>query len=384
MNNLTILSLFSLSVAALTSMTLAALSHVFIIIPIIYAYYKNFDLKFSKSQLSLLVLILVMIASMVINYPIMAKGLTNILKLKYYLIGVLAIKPLQNLFNELTEEKKNKIIKYLIYTLLISTTIASFYGVMRLKLGFNPIGLKYSDAHRNTGFFGMVLNYAHNLAFVLVFICGLIANYKKTKKYIGKNFLIFSLVINLMGLYFSYSRGAILAFLLALPFLYFFRHIKAFVIFGIVVIISVTAFFFHPSLKISRIGSDQERLAQWETAYSAYKEKPILGYGYLNFEQKCKEIKIRNNIGVQNYCGHAHNIFLEIMASTGTLGILAMLAWLIFWVIEVIKRRDLVAEFILPLIVVFVVGGLTQATFTLGANLFLIMGIYTLSQIRFK
>lgn len=384
MNNLTKLSLYALAIATLTSMSLGALSHMFIVIPIVVYYFQKPETKFSKSQYALFFLTLIMAASVFVNYEIMVKGLSVVFKLKYYLVAALAVGPIQKMFDELDTEKREKLIKKLITTLLICTSVASIYGVFRVKLGFNPLGLSYSDAHRNTGFFGMVLNYAHNLAFVLVFICGLIANNKRTKKYVNLRFLITALVINVLGIYFAYSRGAILAVLAGLPFLFFYNHIKVFCVFAIIVLIATMAFLFHPAIKINRIGSDKERLAQWETAYVAFKEKPVFGYGYLNFEHNCKEIKERNHIGQRHYCGHAHNIFLETMASTGVFGILAMMSWLVLWIMELVKRRDLGAELILPLIIVFIIGGLTQATFTLGANLFLIMGIYTLSQVRIK
>jgi len=382
MNNLTLMSLFSLAFSVLTSMTLGALSHLFIIIPIVYEYVKNPKPELSKSQKSLLLLIIVMMMSIVINHEIMAKGFSELLKLKYYLIGVLAVAPIQKMFNSLKKEKRDKVIKLLIHILLVTASVASIYGVLRLKFDFNPLGLKYSDAHRNTGFFGMVLNYAHNLAFVLVFTCSLVFNSKKLKKYVDIRFLIFVLIINLCGIYFAFSRGAILAFFAGLPFLVFFRHVKLFAAFSFGAFLIAAFFLLHPSVKIERLDSDGERLAQWKTAIVAFKEKPVLGYGYLNFEHRCKDIKERNNIEEKHYCGHAHNIFLEILASTGFLGFLLMIVWLFFWVYETIKRNDLVAEIVLPLIVVFVVGGLTQATFTLGANLFLIMGVYTLSQVR--
>lgn len=382
MNKLTMLSLYALSIATLTSMTLGALFHIFILIPILVSYYKKPKLNFSKSQWALLALILVMAISVFINIDIMEKGYSNLFKLKYYLFGVLSIRPLQNFFNKLDKEKKEKLVKNLIYTFLICTTIASLYGVMRLKMGFNPLGIKYSDQWRNTGFFGMVLNYAHNMSFFLVFVSGLIINHKKLKNYVSIKFLIPVLIINAVAIYYSYSRGAILAFLAGLPFLYFFKNIKLFTVGSIVSILLLVMFFFHPAVKIDRLTSDHERISQWKTAFYAYQENSLIGLGYINFEHKCPELKIKYDIDQKHFCGHAHNVFLEMMADTGSIGIVFFLLWIIFWIAELFKRKDIVAEITLPLVIVFVVSGLTQATFTLGANLFLIMGIYSLSQVE--
>jgi O-antigen ligase len=70
------------------------------------------------------------------------------------------------------------------------------------------------------------------------------------------------------------------------------------------------------------------------------------------------------------------------LASTGIVGFIFFMLWQIFWFIEMYKREDLIAKIAIPFIVAFVVGGLTQATFTLGANLFFIMSFYTLTQLN--
>lgn len=381
---LTFASLMALSLGAYTSMSFLALSHIFIIIPVIY-FLPNVEFKtWKKSQWALLGLIVVMLASIFFNQDIAVKGYAPIPKLKYYLLALFSIVPVQHWYDQLSHEERTKKIKIIIQALFFTSIFASLYGLGRIFFGLNIFHMKFSDANRNTGLNGMVLNFAHNLVLIEIFASYCLINRKVSAKFIGTPLLILIWVINFISLYATYSRGAILAFFIAVPFIFILKDFKKFAGIVLVAVAIFATGYFIPSLKISRPGSDYERLSQWQASYAAFKDRPILGQGYLNFEQRCPEIKIKYDIGVKTFCGHAHNNFLEIMADTGIFGFLFFILWFFFWILELFKRRDLLAEISLPLIVAIIMSGMTQATFTLGANLFLIMGIYTISMIEQK
>jgi O-antigen ligase len=237
---------------------------------------------------------------------------------------------------------------------------------------------------RNGGLAGMLMNYAQNLAFFQAIMTGLIYYRNDIKKYINLNFLYVVWVINLIGLYATYTRGAVLAFLVAVPFFFFKEHKKKFISVFIILLISAAVIYKAAGPAFLRPGSDVERLSQWKAAWAGFKERPVLGLGYLNFEQMAIPLKIKYNIEAVHFGGHAHSNYFEMLASTGLVGFTFFLLWQISWFIELYKRDDIIAKIGLPFIVVFVVGGLTQATFTLGANLFFIMPVYALTQINFK
>jgi O-antigen ligase len=136
--------------------------------------------------------------------------------------------------------------------------------------------------------------------------------------------------------------------------------------------------------KIDRLGSDYERISQWKTAILAFNERPFLGMGYLNFEKMCPSLKVKYNVDQKQFCGHAHNNFLEMLASTGVVGLLSFVVWLFLWFIELVRKNNFQAQLLIPLFVVALVSGLTQSTFTLGANLFLIIGLYVFSLLEVK
>jgi len=68
---------------------------------------------------------------------------------------------------------------------------------------------------------------------------------------------------------------------------------------------------------VIRPESDLQRIGQWKTALAAFRDHPVLGVGYMNFEPLCSSIKEKYNIPPANFCGHAHNNFLEMLATTG-------------------------------------------------------------------
>ena len=67
------------------------------------------------------------------------------------------------------------------------------------------------------------------------------------------------------------------------------------------------------------------------TSYRLFKENPILGIGPNNYRNKCKDIIIKD---VTNCSTHPHNIFFQILAETGLIGILIY----IYFIFMIIKK----------------------------------------------
>lgn len=372
-------SLMILAIGVVTSTTLLALNHILILIPAIYFINKTNYRKLSKSAWLLLALTIIIILSVVFNQDIAVKGYKPILKAKYFLFGFFSIAPLMWYFKNYY---KTKNISFLLYGMCIATTIATIAGLIGMRTGYNPLLMKEVNLIRNAGLFGMLMNYAHNISFFLIITAGLLIYKAEAKKYININFLIFIFVINLFGLYMTFTRGAWLGFLAAIPF-FFFKKNKKWFIGSIVTIFLVGLFaYFIAGDSMYRKDYDTTRLGQWQAAIAAFKERPVLGYGYLNFEEHSAVIKKRYNLLVSDFNGHAHNNFFEMLASTGLLGFVCFTLWLGAWFKEMLDRDDIVSKIGLPYIIAFVVGGLTQSTISLGINLFFVIGVYALTQIK--
>ena len=113
--------------------------------------------------------------------------------------------------------QNNKKRRNLIRTFLILTTLASLSGLIGFFSGFNP--LKFSaacDTTRNCGMSGMLMTYAYSISIFCSLLLGWIIHFKKNE-IISKRNLIIIFILNFVGLYFTYTRGAMLGFLVGVP-----------------------------------------------------------------------------------------------------------------------------------------------------------------------
>lgn len=379
------LSLWVLALGAFTSVSFLALHHVLIIAPAGYFFWKTYktgSLKISPSMWALLAMSVIIALSVIVNLEIMTRPVKYFMKSKYFFIGFFSIFALREYFKNYATQKQ---ITYILRALMIATTVASISGLIGLWTGYNP--LKFSancNAYRNCGLFSMLLTYAYGLS---VFLAGMTAFWvhgkEKLKLIVNQNLFFVFMAINLVALYFTYARGAWLGFILALPFL-FVKKFKVKALITVVVtsvLVLAAAFFVFKDHEVMNRGySDTQRIAYYQTALKAFEEKPILGFGYRNFEHNVKKIKARYDIAWPDLPGHAHNNFLEHLASTGGLGALAFLAFFFFWIFEMYKRSDLMGEVGFVFVISFFISGMFQYTFGDSANVFFIMGMYALTQ----
>lgn len=375
-------SLMVLAIGLVTSTTILALSHILMFVPALYFLPRANYKEFPKSAWALLALIIIIALSVVLNQDIAVKGIKPLFKIKYFLFGFISIAPLRWYFSNYLDDKK---ISCLLYALCISTTIATLSGLCGSWFGFNPVLMKAAElGGRNGGLFGMVMNYAHNMSFFLLIVAGLIVYRDQSKKFINTKFLIFVLLVNLIGFYVSYTRGAWLAFAFSFPFFFIKTNKKFFWASLVFLILSGTSAYFLAGKKVIRPQSEHERIGQWKAALYAFKERPLFGYGYLNFESHSVDIKKRYNLGSLNFASHAHNNVLEMLGSTGFLGFSSFFLWLLFSFTNYLKRDDLPAKIGLSLLVAFFVGGMTQSTISLGINLFFIMAFWVLTAVEWR
>lgn len=369
-------SLLVLAIGLLTSPTLLALSHLLIIFPALYFIRKTNFRKMPKSSWALLILTIILVCSVVFNQDVAIKGYKPITKTKYFLIGFLSILPYSWYLKKYLTPK---LTSSLIYTFCLTATLASLAGMIAMKTQFNYVSWRVVSPFRNSGLFGMGMNYAHNIAYFLIILLGLIVNRKKLNNIVNTKLLYLFFSLNFLGLYFTYTRGALLALFTAAPFYFFKKSKKHFLSVALILCLVGFGTYYIAGDSIIRPNSDVQRLSQWRAAIKAFSERPVLGYGYLNFEEHVTEIKKRYNLPEPDFGGHAHNNFLEILATSGILGFVAFGLWIYFWIVELYRRDDAIASIGVPFIVVFIVGGLTQSTIGLGINLFFIMAAYSLS-----
>lgn len=383
MHRLSYASLVILAIGIFTSVSLSALSHILIVPPLLYFLFVDAsDLKEilkSKTLLGLALVSLSIILSVLVNFGDMPEPMRNLSKVKYFLLPLLGIPAYKAMVREfLTENKK----KALIYLFFIATTLASLSGLIGVWTGFNPLKMKPAcHATRACGLYGMYMTYGYGISLFMVLLTGIALAWKKggeLKRLIPGWLLYTTFAINFLGLIVSYARGAWLGFALAIPFYFFKEHKKRFaLIVGVLAILGGLSVFTIPKVHhmfFERQGSNSERLSFFEAAYEGFKEKPILGWGYRNFEPNVKAIKARHDIAYPEFGSHAHNNYLEHLASTGIIGFLAVIFFSLAWIYESYNRFEILFPFALS----FFISGQAQYTFGDGENLFLLIPMVVL------
>jgi O-antigen ligase len=325
--------------------------------------------------------VLVAVISILVN-PVENK-IQNILRLKYFVIILLGISLFSKYKNQIFTPK---MIRYYVNILCITTSIATVSGIIAMWTGFHYLRNKPScHLDRVCGMYGMYMSYAYGIQFIVVVLAGIGIFYKKFKDFVNIKLLVIAFVINFIGLYMSYTRGAMVGFLLSIPFLFIRRNIKRFAIISLgVILITMPIIYFVPKLNdtfLNRPGSNDQRLSLFQAAIKGFGESPIIGLGYKNFESQSRRIKYQYNLAHGNISGHAHNNFLEAMASTGMLGVLFFGLFIIFWFKESWSLTEGLGDVSLSVVVAFFVSGMVQYTFGDGENLFVFLFLYLLSQV---
>jgi len=386
---LTYMSAMVIALFSFTAFSLTALHHVLLVIPgfffVIQALKKR-ELDISISSWSLLLLIIVSTISVLIND--VEKPFGNIFKLKYFIIPLFGIYAYREWFQRKFSESK---VKLVINIFLVSVTIANISGLIGLFSGFNPLRFKTAcHLTRNCGMYGMFMTFGYGMMFVMILLVGLMIYRKKIKDYVDYRILYSSFVVCLVGFLLSQARGALIGFFIALPFFYFKKHKKIFSVFSLVIFgCCLISYTFIPAVNQlftdgSRIASVEHRISQYQAAIKVFEEKPLLGIGYKNFEKNVRDYKKKYDIAYEWIGGHGHSNFFEHLASTGILGLIFLFMFHFFWGYEMYSRNDVFAKICFPFVIALFISGQFQYTFGDGENLFLVMFIYSLSQVRVK
>ena len=385
---LTFASLIFLSIGIFLGVAILSLAHIFLFLPSLYFIVKHIArIEWKSIQWSVYFMAMIclsIIFSVFFNWNEMERPQVNLSKIKHFLLPLLSIFAYKETFQHYLSQRK---ISFLIHLFIISTTLATLSGLIGLYSGFNPLKMQ-GPCHpiRACGMYGTTITYGYGISLFMVLITGAILYRKRFQQYIDIKVLSFAWIINLIGLFFSFARGGWLSFLLAVPFFFFKENKKKFLsAMGLGFIILLTLFVFSSSTRkmfLERTGSNRGRIVFFKAAYKAFQEKPFWGWGYRNFEANVMDINERYSIGFLRKAGHAHNNFLEHLASTGGFGLIALVLWSLAWFLESFKGKGIITTLSFPFVVCFLVSGLTQYTFGDSENLFLILNIWVFGQLQ--
>lgn len=390
-HQLTYCSLILWSLFLYISISLTAGYHILIILPSTILFFKalkNKQLNFSKSMLAIFIFIFAAMASILINSPSIDGPIKNIFKLKYLVIGLISIFALRGLaLNYLTDKRK----RILIQIFLWGATIATISGLIGYFTGFNPLKFKAAHPDRAGGMYGQIMSYAYSICLFCLGVLVAIINSDRIKSYVSRTHLIIIFLINILGLTLTFTRGALLGFFIALPFVFFHTHKRLFwrlfslisTLSGILIILLFVGIRPDQTLRQNSKMSDSIRTGIYEAALEMVQEHPLTGVGFRNVEPTCPLIQERNHSKYPiKSCGHAHNNYLEIAAGTGLLGFIPFIFFLLLWFRELIQFPSIINTLALPSLVAFIVSGMFQSTIIDGEIMFFLMGLYALTQIN--
>lgn len=381
---ITALALFALAIGLSTSVSIMTGFQALMAVAIVLSLPHFSGKKFPWSARFLVLLGLVMALTVVLNWDVYERPWKAFFRVRYFIVGALSIIPLNFYLNQyLSPKSRAALLQKLLLILVLATNLASLSGLIGFYFGYNPIRLESLEIERNSGAFGSIMAYAHSVSWLSLFIINVWVHRKKFNLGLPDWYLVFSIVLSLEGLFTTYTRGAMLAWFLGC--LLISRKI-AFSGLLFFILSSWGASYFNQgfvSNHVVRSGSNEERLGAWLGAVEAFKMRPILGVGYLNYDPLSKKIKEEHGLPAPYYQGNAHNDYLEILACEGAIGFLVFLSWMGFWIVETYRKGKLAQAFVYPGILAFLVSGLTQVTLYTSETLVFFMLTYALSIVLF-
>jgi tetratricopeptide (TPR) repeat protein/O-antigen ligase len=275
----------------------------------------------------------------------------------------------------LLQDERN--LKRLLYIAFAVGTLASLYAIIQYQ-GIEPIWPRKIEPFgaRSVSTFGNP-NFLASFLILILPVIAVLALYEKslTKKlFLGGLF-----GVNFLGLLVTHTRSAWLGFFVASIFVAFFlaAHQVSIILRNRKWLIFLAGLLFlvmfYP-VRVERQGERKvmvvklaieevksltdfkqmayvQRFLIWQAAYSMFKERPLLGHGWGNFEiiypfHQGKYLEIKKYSPFRTHANNAHNEILEIVSQTGIVG-LGIYIWLfiLFFKIVIDSYRKLNIEY---------------------------------------
>ena len=254
----------------------------------------------------------------------------------------------------------NKDVKKAVNLSFITSSFLALYGVFQY-FGVDQKIFQWSQdpTSRVFGTMGHADHFGIYLGMNFILGIYLIKNSKAKKEkifyHLGELLIFITLIL-------TGSRGALIATILALVYL-FFKLGKKYILrslaaIGIILVIFASALFFVPKLQeISLISRTQDmvqqfqsghipdRLSWWLTSLSMIKDKPVFGFGMNTFADiynayRRTDYQLPDNIQNLITPEAAHNEYLNIAVTQGIVGLLSFLA-ILFYALRIKPKNEL-------------------------------------------
>lgn len=253
-------------------------------------------------------------------------------------------------------------IKVILSALTFSSVLAAIYGIFQYFSG--DIRAEGSTTY---------MIFASGMMFAAIFNLNLFLAVVSLKK---KIIYFTSLILNILALIFTMTRGAWLAFIGALLCQSIFKERKVLILTVVLSLILLLV----PSIKERtqtiidlKMHSNSERLCLWQSSINMVKDHPFLGVGLGRFPKAYQEKYILEQAKERDLA-HAHNNFFHYAAELGIIGVMSFTYLLIAilrscWV-SCVNTKDKYLSRVsfsgLLCVLAFIIQGMTE--FTFGAS----------------
>lgn len=356
-------ALFFLAAGIFTSVSILSGYQVLFAIPLVFFSWKAWKDKKLDLPLSAWILIgfaLIATASLLMNIELVPKPSKNFGRIKYYLFGFAGIYVFKYWLQESTDTMKRNLTR----VFFVSLIVAGLYACWEYFVLKEPRVKSLTETMR----------YGYGSGMVLLSLLSALLHREKIRSWFDWKLAVPALLIGFLGMYLTFTRGALLGFICGLPFVIYFFRAKLGLIFaglaGAAVLTLVGFYLFgtgtHDSRFLSNknLNSDVVRRSQWDAAVIAIKERPFFGYGLSNFHSQLKRIKHQYDLPKKEYDdAHAHNLFLEVGAGTGLIGLFVFISWIFVWAYESFRGDKVARALVIPFGVAFVVSSQFEVTF---------------------
>ncbi|MFW6129847.1 MAG: O-antigen ligase family protein [Atribacterota bacterium] len=252
--------------------------------------------------------------------------------------------------------KSGKDIEKIFYIIIITGFIISFFAIIQKYAGAQKIYWLRSRT-RGGGLFGPFVNRDHFAGYIsmviplglsLLFILG------KTEK---KILLGFTIVIMIIALIYSVSRGGVLSFLGSMIFFSFllFKYRKKdknkIYYLGAIILTAVIFLFWlkvAPEMdRLSKIAASERytldpRIPVWKDSLGMIKDYPVFGTGLGTYEYAFQRYRTHD---MDSYFRNAHNDYLQVLTGTGITGFLIILSFFIIYFKYILKTLNNVSKY---------------------------------------
>lgn len=255
--------------------------------------------------------------------------------------------------------------------------LPNLYAISTYVIGYDWL-TQVPIEHGARGLVNSATYHAHGNSLIFIFFLALL--YKKIPEYNwrARFFMIMCISIFALSIFLTFTRG-IWGALIISSLLLFWKESKAFALKFLLFLISACILLVATSPKIQKrlfdsfsSHSDTVRFNLLSVHFAMFKEHPWFGIGFWESYRQIADYWPKIGLPPDYYESHAHNQYINVLATTGVLGFIFFTA---IWIFFLLRGKKLLSLF-LPnstgyimtlaaffLLVQFLLAGLTDVTF---------------------